>query len=81
MNIYLRELKAHYRSFLVWSATMIFLVAAGMMKYSAFAKTGESVNALFKTMPAALMEVMGIEAGLDLSSVGVFYSIFFLYFL
>jgi ABC-2 type transport system permease protein len=81
MNIYLRELKAHYRSFLVWSATMVFLVAAGMMKYSAFAKTGESVNELFKTLPAALMEVMGIEAGLDLSSVGVFYSIFFLYFL
>ncbi len=81
MNIYLQELRAHYKSFLIWAATMIFLVAAGMMKYSAFAKTGESVNDLFKTLPPELMTVMGITPGMDLSSVGVFYSIFFLYFI
>ena len=81
MNIYLRELKAYYKSFLIWSATMLFLIAAGMMKYSAFAKTGESINEIFKSMPAELMSAMGIDPGMDLSSIGVFYSIFFLYFL
>jgi ABC-2 type transport system permease protein len=81
MNIYWRELRAGYKSFLIWSATMVFLVAGGMLKYSAFAKTGESVNELFKSLPVELMQVMGIEAGFDLSSIGVFYSIFFLYFL
>jgi ABC-2 type transport system permease protein len=81
MNIYLRELKANYKSFLVWSATMVFLIFAGMMKYSAFAKTGESINAMFAAMPAGLMKVFGVEPGMDLNSIGVFYSIFFLYFL
>ena len=81
MNIYLRELKANYKSFLVWSATMVFLIFAGMMKYGAFAKTGESVNEMFAALPPQLLQVFGVEAGMDLNSIGVFYSIFFLYFL
>ncbi len=81
MNIYRRELKANTRSFLVWSAAMVFLIFAGMMKYAAFAKTGESVNQLFSALPAGLMKVLGIEPGMDLNSIGVFYSVFFLYFL
>ena len=81
MNIYLRELKATYKSFLVWSATMVFLIFAGMMKYGAFAKTGQSVNEMFAAMPPQLLKVFGVEAGMDLNSIGVFYSIFFLYFL
>lgn len=81
MNIYWRELKAGYKSFLIWSATMVFLVAAGMLKYSAFAKSGESVNDLFNSMPPGLLQAMGIPPGVDFSSIGVFYSIFFLYFL
>jgi ABC-2 type transport system permease protein len=81
MNIFFRELRANYRSFIIWSATMVILIAGGMLKYSAFAKTGQAVNDLFKQLPPALMTIMGIEPGMDLSSVGVFYSIFFLYFM
>ncbi len=81
MNIFLRELRAHLRSFLVWSATMIFLIAAGMMKYGAFQKTGEAVNEIFASLPAGLQAVLGMAPGMDLTSVGVFYSIFYLYFL
>jgi ABC-2 type transport system permease protein len=81
MNIFFRELKANFRSFLIWSAAMVFLVAGGMMKYSAFAKTGQAVNDMFKQLPAALMQAMGIDIHADLSSIGVFYSIFFLYFM
>lgn len=81
MNIYWRELKAHFKSFLVWSGCMILLIAGGMMKYSAFAKTGESVNEMFKALPPELMTALGITPGMDLSTVGVFYSIFYLYFI
>lgn len=81
MNIYRRELKANLKSFLIWSATIVFLIFAGMMKYDAFAKTGESINQLFSAMPAGIMKVMGTEPDMDLNSIGVFYSIFFLYFL
>lgn len=81
MNIFLRELQAHTKSFLIWSATMVFLVFGGMMKYSAFAKTGEAINAMFADLPAGMLKVMGIQPGQDFTSVGIFYSIFFLYFL
>lgn len=81
MNIYLRELKATYKSFLVWSATMVFLIFAGMMKYGAFAKSGQSVNEMFAALPPQLLKVFGVAPGMDLNSIGVFYSIFFLYFL
>jgi len=81
MNIYLRELKATYKSFLVWSATMVFLIFAGMMKYGAFAKTGQSVNEMFAALPPQLLKVFGVAPGMDLNSIGVFYSVFFLYFL
>lgn len=81
MNIFLRELRAHLRSFLIWSGTMVFLIAAGMMKYGAFQKTGEAVNEIFAALPEGLAAVMGMDPGMDLTSVGVFYSIFYLYFL
>ena len=81
MTIYLRELRANFKSFLIWAGTMVFLIYAGMMKYSAFAKTGESVNDLFRSLPQELLVAMGIDSGMDLSSIGAFYSIFFLYFL
>jgi len=81
MNIYLREIRANYKSFLIWAGTMVFLIYAGMMKYSAFAKTGDSVNEIFRSLPQELLLAMGIDPGMDLSSIGAFYSIFFLYFL
>ncbi len=81
MNIFLRELRAHTKSLLVWSASMVFLVMGGMLKYSAFQKTGDAINDMFKDLPAGMMKVMGITSGQDLTSVGVFYSIFFLYFM
>ncbi len=81
MNIVLRELRAHLRSFLIWSGTMVFLIFAGLMKYGAFQKTGEAVNEIFTALPVELRSVLGMEEGMDLTSIGVFYSIFFLYFL
>jgi len=59
---------------------MVFLIYAGMMKYGAFEKTGESVNEIFAQMPPALLKVLGMDGGGDLTSVAVFYSIFYLYF-
>ncbi|HSK69114.1 MAG TPA: ABC transporter permease subunit [Candidatus Limnocylindria bacterium] len=81
VNVYRRELRANAKSFLVWAAAMVFLVAAGMMKYSAFAKTGESANEMFRALPQGLLRVLGVEPGMDMNSIGVFYSVFFLYFL
>lgn len=81
LNIFFRELRSHLKSFIVWSVSMLFLIAAGMMKYSAYSKTGEAVNEIFDQLPAGVLKVMGFEPGTDFSNAGVFYSIFFIYFI
>ena len=80
MNLLLRELRANLKSLLIWSAIMAGLIYMGMIKYSAFAKTGGAVNSLFDQMPQPMLTVLGIVPGTDLTTVAVFYSIFFLYF-
>lgn len=80
MNILRRELRANLKSLIIWSAVMAALIYMGMIKYSAFEKTGGAVNSFFDQMPAPLLTVLGIVPGTDLTTVAVFYSIFFLYF-
>ena len=81
MNILKRELKSNLKSLIIWCCAMIFLIYAGMVKYSAFAKTKEGVNDFVASIPDVMKSIFGIEADMDLTSVMVFYSIFFTYFL
>lgn len=79
MNIIKRELRANLKSLIIWSLAMVFLIFVGMIKYSAFAQTGESINDLFAQMPPALLKVFAIE-GMDLTKISTFYALFYLYF-
>ncbi|MCK8058683.1 MULTISPECIES: ABC transporter permease subunit [unclassified Fusibacter] len=81
MNILIRELKANLKSMLIWSGSMAALIYMGMIKYSAFEKTGAAVNEFFEQLPKPILKILGVIGGTDLTSVAVFYSIFFLYFL
>jgi len=81
MNLLARELKCNLKSLIIWCLAMSFLIYAGMIKYSAFAKTGEAINSFMSSIPDTMRSVFGITTNMDLTSVGVFYSIFFLYFL
>lgn len=81
MNLLKRELKSNLKSLLIWCASMAFLIYAGMVKYAAFAKTGDSVNEMMAAFPKEMLSVFGIKEGSDLTSVAVFYCIFFTYFL
>lgn len=81
MNIFLREMKTNAKSLLIWCLSMVFLIYAGLLKYSAFAKTGDAVMQFMSQIPESMKVVMGIAEGADLTSVAVFYSIFFLYFI
>ena len=79
MNIYKRELRAHIKSLAVWCAGMIFLVAAGMGKYSAGAAAGaDSMNALMKDMPESLQNLFGVGV-FNLSAALEFYAVTYLY--
>ncbi len=81
MTILKHELKANFKSLLIWSGSMAFMVFAGIMKYSAFAKTGDAVNEIFASMPPMMLKVFGVDLIDDLTSLSGFYSIFFLYFM
>ncbi len=59
---------------------MVFLIYAGMLKYSGFAGAGESVNELFNQFPSAVKSILGL-GDLDISSILGFYAIFYLYFM
>lgn len=78
MNIYRRELKAHRKPLLIWSACMLFLVAAGMGKYSSQLGTGLNINDLMQTMPAALQKFFGLGV-LDLSVAVEYFGVLFTY--
>lgn len=80
MNIVLRELKANLKSIVIWSLSMIFLIYAGMVKYSGFEAAGQGINELFGQMPDTLKSIFGMN-GLDLTSISGFYGIFYLYFM
>lgn len=78
MNIFLREMKAHRKSLIIWCIFVVFMVAAGMAKYVTYAKTGQSINALVEQMPRLVREWMGFGS-FDLSSASGFFGMLFLY--
>ena len=78
MNIYWHEMRANLKSLLLWCAGLSLLIAAGMMKYSAFVAAGESVNALFAQMPQAVQAMAGSNQ-FDLSKASGFYGVLYLY--
>lgn len=80
MNIILRELRANLKALIIWSLSMIFLIYAGLVKYSAFAGAGQDVNILMNQIPEALKRILGMN-GLDLTTVSGFYAIFYVYFM
>ena len=81
MNIYMRELKAHRKSLLIWSIGMFFLVVAGMGKYSAGAATGgNSMNEIMLQMPKSLQSLFGVGI-FDLTIALDFFAILFVYIL
>jgi ABC-2 type transport system permease protein len=78
MNLFKRELKANRRSLIIWSIGVIFMVAAGMGKYSSLDGTGQSMNMLMADMPKSLQAIMG-TGSLDLSTPIGYFGILFLY--
>jgi ABC-2 type transport system permease protein len=78
MNVYAHELKAHWKGLLWWSLGMIFMIYAGMTKYGAYAKSGQSGADLFKVFPKGLAAVFGIGQ-VNLATALGFFSVLMLY--
>lgn len=80
MNIFLRELKAHRKSLIIWSVVMLLMIISGMAKYSAYAETGQSMNELLSQIPKSIKAVLGM-GDFDLTKASGFYGMLYLYLL
>ena len=61
MNIFLREVKANFRSLLIWGVIVILFVTVGYSKFSGYAENPEML-AILDAMPAALLNAFNLNA-------------------
>ena len=80
MNIFIRELRAHRKSLIIWSVAILFMIISAMGKYSSYAESGQSMNNLLSDIPKTIKAVLGM-GDLDLTKVSGFYGMFYLYML
>jgi len=78
MNVFLREMKSHRWGLLFWCIGIFWMVAAGMMKYSAFEASGQSVSDMLQQLPEGLRAVFGLS-GFDVTTAAGFYGMLYLY--
>lgn len=78
MNIFVRELKANFRSLIIWGVIVILFTMTGASKFSAYAKNPEMLKVL-DDMPAPMVEALNMKA-FNLTTVSGFFGIMFTYF-
>jgi len=78
MNIFLRELRANLKSFIIWSVIMALLIVVGVGKFSAYYGNPESLKIL-DALPPAMLDAMNLRA-FNLTTVTGFFGIMFVYF-
>ena len=78
MNLFLREMKSNRKSLIMWCIGMLFMVAAGMGKYSGYESSGQSVNEILAGIPDSLKAVIGF-GDFDMSKAMGFYGMLFSY--
>jgi ABC-2 type transport system permease protein len=78
MNVFLRELKAHYKGTIIWSLSMLALTIISMAKYETItAQGGAAIQAMLASFPSTVQAVFGMS-GLDLTTVGGYFGVCFL---
>jgi ABC-2 type transport system permease protein len=78
MNIFFRELKANFKSLLIWSGIIGLLIMMSAAKYSGFAGDPEMVKML-DSLPPAMLDALSMR-GFNLTTLAGFYGIMFIYF-
>ncbi|WP_461205302.1 ABC transporter permease subunit [Clostridium sp. DL1XJH146] len=78
MNIIMRELRAHMKSLIIWSVSIIALIAMMMSEFSAYYNNPEMADIL-DAMPQSLLDAFSI-AGANLTTVSGYVSMASVYF-
>lgn len=72
MNIFLKEIKSHTRSLIIWSVSLILFVSMAMVKYKATSAVGGGMMELVKAMPKAFQSMLGLGYFDIISPIGFF---------
>lgn len=78
MNIFFRELKANFRSLLIWGGIAVLFVFIGMSKFSGYAGNPELL-AILDSMPPAILAAFQMNA-FNLTTITGFLGVMFSYF-
>jgi ABC-2 type transport system permease protein len=78
MNLFMRELKAHRKSLIIWSVIMGVFMYLSMAKYTALAADAQASQELMKALPASMQAIFGMT-GLDLTTMTGYYGICFIF--
>jgi len=78
MNIFVRELKANFKSLLIWSIVMILLIIVGLAKFSAYYGDPASLEIL-NSFPKAVLDAMSLRS-FNLTTLTGLYGIMFIYY-
>jgi len=78
VNIFIRELRANFKSLLIWSGITILFSMVGFSKFSAFYQNPDLLVVL-DSMPPSLLQALNMNA-FNLTSVTGFFGIMVIYF-
>lgn len=77
MNMYWREMAANRKELIIWSVCLCLLVASGMVKYAAYAGSGQSAQ-LLTGLPPSLKALLGLGS-FDPTTIRGYFALLFLY--
>jgi len=78
MNIFLRELKANFKSLLIWGFIVILFTISGFTKFTVYADNPELL-AILDGLPPALLATFNMQA-FNLTTLSGFYGVMFTFF-
>ena len=78
MNIFIRELKANFKSLVIWAVIITLLIMVAVAKFSAFAGD-PSMLAMLDSIPPAMLDALNMRA-FNLTTLSGFYGLMFIYF-
>lgn len=78
MNIFFRELRANFKSLIIWCVIIVMFVAVGFAKFSAYEGNPELL-AVLDGVPPAMLAAFNLNA-FNLTTITGFYGVMFTYF-
>jgi ABC-2 type transport system permease protein len=78
MNIFFRELKANFKSLLIWGVIVILFIVVGFSKFSAYYNNPEML-AILKDFPPAMVSALNLNA-FNLTTITGFLGVMYIYF-